>query len=66
MKEEDPRLRRYRSDNLQSYGVSNINGLTKEEDCKMCISRGLSFDDSINKIMANISDGVILISPAKI
>ena len=32
----------------------------------MCISRGLSFDDSINKIMANISDGVILISPAKI
>ena len=65
-KEEEGGVRRYRSDNLQNYGVGNINGLTKEENCKICVSRGLSFDDSINKIMANISDGVILISPAKI
>ena len=64
--EEENGVRRYRSDNLQSIAIGNINGLTKDEDCKICIHRSLAFDTSINKIMANISDGVILISPAMI
>ena len=40
--------------------------VTIKNQCTMCLEKAISFDMSINLIMGSISDGVILISPAKL